>query len=431
MEVSSEKSKKKAAGLESSESETLNKSSENTFASASASALDGDPFESNHSSSSPSSSNLHDDDLGSKQFQSAEKASDGVTEIETRPGGAMGSPLGFAGQQSTEDATTRALLRLVGRSRQMAHVHHLIRKVALCDTTILIEGETGTGKELVAKAVHELGGRRGSRFLAHNCGATPDTLIESELFGHVKGAFTGAVQDKKGLFEVADGGTFFLDEIADISPMMQIKLLRVLQEREFRRVGETQARRIDVRIIAATNRDLLKEVEEGRFRRDLYYRLGVIKLRLPPLRERREDIEPLVEHFLGVQARRFGVRRIVLCGESLDVLTNYDWPGNVRELENEIERAVALNHPATEVSPWAFSETVRSNISAVVCDRARAGTLKYETDCLERKKILETLELCTWNKTRAAGILGLSRQGLLKKMRRFKLMRDPGESLKK
>jgi len=322
-----------------------------------------------------------------------------------------------------QDPTASALLRLVGQSRQMRHLHELIRKVALCDTTVLIEGETGTGKELVAKAIHCLGRRNPHRFLAHNCGATPDTLIESELFGHVKGAFTGALQDKKGLFEVADGGTFFLDEIADISSMMQIKLLRVLQEREFRRVGETQARRIDVRIIAATNRDLLNQVEQGSFRRDLYYRLGVIKLRLPPLRERREDIEPLAEHFLSLQSVRFGVRSIALCRESLDVLINYDWPGNVRELENEIERAVALNHPATEVSPWAFSEALRSNGGSMSCDLGRSGTLRYETDRLERKKILETLELCTWNKTRAAKILGLSRQGLLKKMRRYKLIR--------
>lgn len=330
----------------------------------------------------------------------------------------------------TAESTSGALLRLVGRSRQMLHVHELIRKVALCDTTVLIEGETGTGKELVAKAIHELGRRRVSKFVAHNCGATPDTLIESELFGHVKGAFTGAVQDKKGLFEVADGGTFFLDEIADISSMMQIKLLRVLQEREFRRVGETQSRRIDVRIIAATNRDLLREVEQGKFRRDLYYRLGVIKLRLPPLRERREDVMPLVQHFLSVQARRIGVRGIALHDNALDALMNYDWPGNIRELENEIERAVALGHPSTEVSLWVLSEAVRSNSCAVVCDFGRAGTLKYETERLERKKILETLESCMWNKTQAARILGLSRQGLLKKMRRFKLKNEHAGSLK-
>ena len=322
------------------------------------------------------------------------------------------------------ESISNALLRLVGRSRQMLHVQELIKKVSLCDATILIEGETGTGKELVAKAIHQLSRRQIRGFLAHNCGATPDTLIESELFGHVKGAFTGAVQDKKGLFEVADGGTFFLDEIADISSMMQIKLLRVLQEREFRRVGETQPRRIDVRVIVATNRDLLKEVEQGRFRRDLYYRLGVIKLRLPPLRERREDILPLVEHFLTVQARRVGARSIVLDEHAMGALMNYDWPGNVRELENEIERAVALGHPATEISFCALSEAVRCNSSAVVCDLGRAGTLKYETDRLERKKILEALESCMWNKTRAARMLGLSRQGLLKKMRRFKFTAD-------
>ena len=326
------------------------------------------------------------------------------------------------------ELVSNALQRLIGRSGQMRHIHELVKKVALCDTTILIEGETGTGKELVAKAIHQLGGRRTCNFLAHNCGATPDTLIESELFGHVRGAFTGAVQDKKGLFEVADGGTFFLDEIADISSMMQIKLLRVLQEREFRRVGGTQPRKVDVRVIAATNRDLLGEVAQGRFRRDLYYRLGVIKLKLPPLRERREDILPLVEHFLAMQAHRIGASSIVLHENALEALMNYDWPGNVRELENEIERAVALTHPVTEISLRVLSDAVKNNSCALVCDRGRAGTLKYETDLLERKKILETLDSCRWNKTRSARLLGLSRQGLLKKMRRFNLKDERGES---
>ncbi|MFH0778987.1 MAG: sigma-54 factor interaction domain-containing protein, partial [Candidatus Eisenbacteria bacterium] len=171
------------------------------------------------------------------------------------------------GAPGTQEAASGALSRLAGQSRQIRFLRELLRKIAVSEATVLIEGETGTGKELVARAIHELSRRSAKKLLAHNCGATPDTLIESELFGHVKGAFTGAVQDKKGLFEVADGGTFFLDEIADVSAMMQIKLLRVLQEREFRRVGETQPRRIDVRIVAATNRDLLREVEEGRFRR--------------------------------------------------------------------------------------------------------------------------------------------------------------------
>jgi transcriptional regulator with GAF, ATPase, and Fis domain len=305
----------------------------------------------------------------------------------------------------------------------MRQLQELVVKVARCESTVLIEGETGTGKELVARAIHQLSRRAANRFLAHNCGATPDTLIESELFGHVKGAFTGAVQDKKGLFEVADRGTFFLDEIADISPMMQIKLLRVLQEREFRRVGETKSRQIDVRIVAATNRDLVKEVEERRFRRDLYYRLSVIKLRLPPLRDRREDIRLLAEHFLSLHAGRADFRSVTLHEDAFRALANYDWPGNVRELENEIERAIALGYPSSEISLWVLSEAVRSSSSLLACDAARAGTLKYETDRLERKKILEALESCMWNKTRAARMLGLSRQGLMKKMRRFRLER--------
>ncbi len=327
------------------------------------------------------------------------------------------------------------LTRLVGRSRQIQHIRELVRKVALSDATVLIEGETGTGKELVARSVHELSPRREKKFLAHNCGATPDTLIESELFGHVKGAFTGAFEDKKGLFEVADQGTFFLDEIADISPMMQMKLLRVLQEREFRRVGETQARKINVRIVAATNRDLLKEVDVSRFRRDLYYRLSVIKLRLPPLRERREDIPVLAQHFLGKHARRLGLEEAVLEPDTMETLLCYDWPGNVRELENELERAVALAFPGTQLSPYLLSEAVRSHASSVACGPSQAGTLRYETERLERKKILETLNSCMWNKTHSARLLGLSRQGLLKKMRRFGLSdkkttgkaRDKGE----
>ncbi|UCF79005.1 MAG: sigma-54-dependent Fis family transcriptional regulator [Candidatus Eiseniibacteriota bacterium] len=326
--------------------------------------------------------------------------------------------------QSPSPAPTRALGRLVGQSPQIQQLQQLVLKVARCESTVLIEGETGTGKELVARAIHELSCRGANRFLAHNCGATPDTLIESELFGHIKGAFTGAVQDKRGLFEVADKGTFLLDEIADISPMMQIKLLRVLQEMEIRRVGETRSQRIDVRIVAATNRELMKEVDEGRFRRDLYYRLGVIKLKLPPLRERREDIRILVEHFLSMHAGKADSRPVVVREDALGALMNYDWPGNVRELENEIERAVALAHPSREISLWVLSEAVRSHSSSLACDSTRAGTLKYETDRLERKRILEALDSCLWNKTHAARMLGLSRQGLMKKMRRFRISRE-------
>ena len=311
------------------------------------------------------------------------------------------------------------LTGLVGRSRQIQHIRELVQKVALSEATVLIEGETGTGKELVARAIHELSPRGTRRFLAHNCGATPDTLIESELFGHVRGAFTGAVEDKKGLFEAADQGTFFLDEIADVSPMMQMKLLRVLQEREFRRVGDTQPRKISVRIVAATNRDLLKEVEAGRFRRDLYYRLSVIKLKLPPLRERREDVPVLAERFLLNLARRLGLDEILLESDAMAALVGYDWPGNVRELENELERAVALSLPATRISIYLLSEAVRSTDCSIACSNRAAGTLRYETERVERKKILESLDACLWNKTHASRLLGLSRQGLLKKMRRF------------
>jgi len=321
--------------------------------------------------------------------------------------------------ESSSPPATSPLAGLAGRSRQIRHIRELVNKVALSEATVLVEGETGTGKELVARAIHLLSPRGTRRFLAHNCGATPDTLIESELFGHVKGAFTGAVEDKKGLFEAADQGTFFLDEIADVSPMMQMKLLRVLQEREFRRVGDTQPRKINVRIVAATNRDLLREVDAGRFRRDLYYRLSVIKVKLPPLRERREDVPVLAERFLSSQAAKLGLDEISLENEALDALVGYDWPGNVRELENELERAVALALPSARISVYLLSEAVRSTRSSLACSTRAAGTLRYETERVERKKILEALESCLWNKTHASQVLGLSRQGLLKKMRRF------------
>jgi transcriptional regulator with GAF, ATPase, and Fis domain len=353
---------------------------------------------------------------------SADSASPSLPGNSSQISSLEGHPVSGRGSPPDVVPGSAALASLVGRSGQIQHIRELVAKVAPSDATVLIEGETGTGKELVARAIHELSFRHAKRFLAHNCGATPDTLIESELFGHVKGAFTGALEDKKGLFEAADQGTFFLDEIADVSPMMQMKLLRVLQEKEIRRVGETQSRKVTVRIVAATNRDLLKEVESSRFRRDLYYRLSVIKLRLPPLRERREDVPVLAEHFLLKHAKKLGLQKIAIESDAAEALLGYDWPGNVRELENELERAVALVFPGTKISRYLLSEAVRSHRSSLICGSSPAGTLRYETERVERKKILETLESCMWNKTHAARLLGLSRQGLLKKMRRFGLV---------
>jgi transcriptional regulator with PAS, ATPase and Fis domain len=218
----------------------------------------------------------------------------------------------------------------------------LARRVAKVDSTILITGESGVGKERLARFIHDESARTAGPFLAINCAAVPDTLLESELFGHARGSFTGASQDRPGLFEAANGGTLLLDEIGDVPPAMQVKLLRVLQEREVRRVGENRTRAVNVRVLAATNRDLLADVHAARFRQDLYYRLRVVEIVVPPLRERREDILPLARQFLGGAAKRFGKKAPALAPKAANLLLRYTWPGNVRELENALERAVVL-----------------------------------------------------------------------------------------
>jgi two-component system response regulator PilR (NtrC family) len=241
-----------------------------------------------------------------------------------------------------ELAQRRGLDRIVGKSAPMQKVFELIRMAAPSKSTILIEGESGTGKELVAKAIHQLSPRASSPFVTVNSGSMPPDLLESNLFGHVRGAFTGAIASKKGLFEVADGGTLFFDEIGTVSLETQTKLLRVIQEREFMRVGATETQKSDVRILAATNSDLKRLVTEGRFREDLYYRLCVIRLALPPLRDRKEDLPLLIDHFLSLYARENGKRITGLEPDALKALYNHHWPGNVRELENAIERSVVL-----------------------------------------------------------------------------------------
>jgi two-component system response regulator PilR (NtrC family) len=242
---------------------------------------------------------------------------------------------------------TYKLSSLLGRSAAMQRVFELVRKIAPTKTNVLITGESGTGKELVARAIHAEGTRAGKPFIAVNCGAIPDTLIESELFGHVKGAFTGATGTQSGLFAAADGGTLFLDEIAELPGPMQVKLLRALQERKVKPVGGTEEKGVDVRVVAATNRDLDAEVASGGFRQDLYYRLNVIQVHLPPLRQRRDDIPLLVEHFVKRYAAELGKRMTAVSPEALSVLCTYDYPGNVRELENIVERAVTLEPSQT------------------------------------------------------------------------------------
>ena len=312
---------------------------------------------------------------------------------------------------------------LVGNSTVMGVAIALATRAAVSDAPVLIEGETGTGKELLARLIHARSRRRYRSFLSHNAGATPDTLIENELFGHVRGAFTGAHRDQGGLFEAADGGTLFLDEIADVTPLMQSKLLRVLQEGEFRRVGEARARRVNVRLVAATNRPLDEEVAAGRFRADLFYRLHVVALALPPLRDRGDDIGLLVRHFIARAALAEGRAPIRLADRTLMALGHYSWPGNVRELENEIRRLTAL-HAGELVRVDQLAGRVRAALlvteAGVKAAPTRSG-LHAAVAALERRMIAESLVERAGNKSRAARDLGLSRQGLAKKMRRYGL----------
>ncbi len=314
---------------------------------------------------------------------------------------------------------------IVGQSLSMQQLFTTLEKVARTSVTVLIEGESGTGKELVARAVHLNGPRKDERFVAQNCAALPEQLLESELFGHVRGAFTGAHRDKQGLFEAADGGTFFLDEIADMPPSLQVKLLRVLQEGEIRRVGATDHIDVDVRIIAATNKQLREEVKAGRFREDLFYRLNVVGVEMPPLRDRRDDVPLLAQHFLNRFCEAGGEPKRGFSDRAMDLLVNYDWPGNVRELENEIERAVALSDVGTTITAECLSDRIRS--VQVAIHPPKPGTrlsLKSMVADVEKRVIMQVLEENRWNKSRTAEALGLSRQGLLKKIDRFGLSRD-------
>jgi two-component system response regulator HupR/HoxA len=304
--------------------------------------------------------------------------------------------------------------RIVGDSPAMREVLALIDKVAPHPTTVLVQGETGTGKELVARAIHAGSPRRDRLFVAVNCAALSEGILESELFGHRRGAFTGAIADKKGLFEVADGGTLFLDEIAETTPALQAKLLRVLQEGEIRPVGDTRDRKVDVRIVAATNRKLDEEVKAGRFRDDLYYRLRVFPIRLPPLRDRLEDVPALAAYLVAGIARQ--VRKTVgdPTPEAMTALQRYAFPGNVRELENELERAILLADPGAPLTEDLLSDHVLAGALS-----GPPSVLQSRTDGFERDQILAALERAGGVKTRAAEELGITYRGLLKKMRRL------------
>jgi len=316
---------------------------------------------------------------------------------------------------------TSQLGDLIGTSTAMRDIFALIRRVAHNRSSVMITGKSGTGKEVVARTIHFHGNRAGKPFVPINCTAIPEGLLESELFGHVRGAFAGARTKKRGLFEEASGGTLFLDEIGDMPPGLQSKLLRVLQDREIRPVGGNRSVTVDVRIIAASNKDLLEEIEAGRFREDLYYRLKVIHVKTPPLREIRVDIPLLANHFLSLYCKEMGKGEKEFSPGAMESLSNYQWPGNVRELENEMKRLVVSIRKKV-LDREHLSDNIRKSVRI---DRKASHSLKEvvsETvEELEKEMILDALEACQNNQLRAAARLGLSRQGLFKKIKRYGL----------
>jgi two-component system response regulator PilR (NtrC family) len=311
---------------------------------------------------------------------------------------------------------THQFANIVGRSEVMLGVFKMIETVARTNSTILLTGESGTGKGLVAQAIHFHSLRRDRPVVAVNCGALPEALLESELFGHMRGSFTGADSNKKGLIEVAERGTVFLDEIGEMSAVMQVKLLRVLQERKFRRVGGLEEMQADIRVIAATNQDLSKLVAEGRFREDLFYRINVIGIHLPPLRDRREDIPLVAEHFLTKYSEQMGKAVTAISREALDVMQKYDWPGNIRELENTIERAVALESTPTvlpdSLPPVVRGDAVRpsstSSQSAEAALPSSGFDLEAHVQEIERGYLAEALKRAGGVQVKAAELLGMS-----------------------
>lgn len=312
---------------------------------------------------------------------------------------------------------------MIGKSESMQKIYRLLEKISNSESTILIQGENGTGKELVAKAIHYNSPRKDSVFVAQNCSAFNDNLLDSELFGHVKGAFTGAVKDKKGLFEVANGGTLFLDEIGDTSLTMQVKLLRVLQEGTFLPVGATTPKKVNVRVICATNKPLKEMIAKGEFREDLYYRINVINVSLPPLRERREDVPILIEHFLEKKCAEMGHISKQLSKKTMEELLDYPWPGNVRELQNEVERLVVLAGEDKMIAPDMISSRITDKGDGGENFRNvdTKGTLRSALEELERYMIREGLKRTGFNKSQLAKELGISRAGLIMKVDKYEL----------
>jgi len=320
------------------------------------------------------------------------------------------------------DHAERTFERIIGNSAALESVLEQVEQVAPTDSTVLIEGETGTGKELIAHAIHNASQRCGRAFIKLNCAAIPLDLLESELFGHERGAFTGAIAQKIGRFEMADKGTLFLDEVGDIPPALQPKLLRVLQEQEFERLGSGRTHKVDVRLVAATNRNLEKMVARAQFRSDLYYRLNVFPILLPALRERREDIPTLVEHFVKMFSRRMGKQVDSIPPETMAAFQWYSWPGNIRELQNLVERAVIVSQDGVLPNPLQKRRTTPIMLSL----RAQALQSSMTWEDSDRALILETLEQVGWvvgGPRGAAAKLGLKRTTLLAKMRRFGISR--------
>ncbi|KAF0218610.1 MAG: two-component system NtrC family response [Geobacteraceae bacterium] len=320
-------------------------------------------------------------------------------------------------QRLKEELTDRAEFRnIIGISRSMEEVFDIVRKVADTEATVLITGESGTGKELVARAIHSLSSRRAFPFIPINCAAIPRDLLESELFGHVKGAFTGAIKDKVGKFQLAEGGTLFLDEVGDLPLELQPKLLRALQEKVVEPVGGASSRKLDVRVVTATNTDLEKAIAEGNFRDDLYYRLAVIPVHLPPLWKRQEDIPLLVRHFTA----KHGGSGVTFAPETLEVMKSYHWPGNVRELENTVERLLIMRN-SDVIRAEDLPEKVRGTGRAHVAGVVNLPPEGYPLEQLEREIVMEALERNAWNQTAAARFLRIPRHTLIYRMEKYNI----------
>ncbi len=320
-----------------------------------------------------------------------------------------------------------SLESMIGKSKKMQEIYSLIEKIAPTETTVLIQGESGTGKEMAARAIHYLSLRREKPFVTINCGALPESLLESELFGHVKGAFTDAVTDKKGMFEVADKGTLFLDEVGEMSPITQVKLLRTLQERKIRRVGGTEEIPIDVRIISATNQDLKKKIKEGFFREDLYYRLNVLSLEMPPLRERKEDIPLLVNHFLQKYCQKLGRGMKRVAPEVYNIFESYPWPGNIRELENVIERVVAIEERETITTSCLPKELLQPEKREIDLEIKPGFKLNETIEAITRDYVQKALEMSRGKLKEAAELLGVNYRSIRYLVDKFDLKAEREE----